>query len=116
MKHLLFLLFPLITFVNAQEKEKICLIISFENFQNIEYQGTKEYLENKNYKIITASTQKNYATGKLGEKVKIDLLVKDIKVFDYVAIVFIGGSGSSIYWNNKIAHNICKETFVPSCI
>jgi len=45
----------------------------------------------------------------LGAQVKPDLLLKDVAVSDYDAIVFVGGSGAQEYWNDPVAHAIAKE-------
>ena len=41
--------------------------------------------------------------------VKPDILINDIKVKDYDAIVFIGGMGSGEYFDNPVAHKIAKQ-------
>jgi protease I len=46
----------------------------------------------------------------LGIKIRPDILIKDIKVENYDAIIFIGGVGATEYWNNKTAHYIASET------
>ena len=45
----------------------------------------------------------------LGLFVQPDILLNQVKVKDYDAILFIGGSGSSEYWNDKTAHGIAQE-------
>jgi protease I len=42
-------------------------------------------------------------------KVKPDLLIDDINVSDFDAIVFIGGFGCAEYFDNPVAHKIAKE-------
>lgn len=41
-------------------------------------------------------------------KIKPDILINEIKVEEYDAIVFVGDSGASQYWNDPIAHSIAK--------
>jgi len=43
------------------------------------------------------STSKEEARGMLGAKVKPDLLLSELKVEDYAAVVFVGGVGASEY-------------------
>jgi protease I len=46
----------------------------------------------------------------LGAKVTPDILLKDVNTDDYNAIVFVGGSGASEYWDDMVAHKIAKDT------
>src|SRR3989338_9983398 len=45
----------------------------------------------------------------LGARVTPTLTLDKIKVNDYDAIVFVGGQGSTIYWNDRNAIDIAKE-------
>ena len=52
---------------------------------------------------------KEIAKGSLGATAKIDITVNEIEVKNYDAIIFVGGNGSSEYWENEQAHNIAQE-------
>ncbi|RLE10340.1 DJ-1 family protein [Candidatus Aerophobetes bacterium] len=80
-----------------------------KNFRDEELFEPKKILEAEGVKVIVASTSFNIARGMLGGKVKPDMLLSEIKVDDYDAIIFVGGSGASQYWNDSLAHNIAKE-------
>jgi protease I len=45
----------------------------------------------------------------LGATVKADLLISNINIKEFDVIVFVGGSGSSQYWNNPVAHKIAQD-------
>ena len=47
----------------------------------------------------------------LGAKVKPEILLSDVKEEDYFAIIFIGGQGSSQYFNDTSAHSLAKKFF-----
>jgi len=89
--------------------KKIVMIIANKNFRDEEYFEPKKVLSSAGIKIVTASSSLNESIGMLGGKAKPDILLSDIKVDDYDAIIFVGGIGSSEYWDNKIAHNIIIE-------
>ncbi|RLE06522.1 DJ-1 family protein [Candidatus Aerophobetes bacterium] len=91
-------------------EKKAVMIIAERNFRDEELLKPKEILEKRGVKVTVASTSLNVAKGMLGARVKPDILVKEIKVDDYDAIIFVGGSGASQYWNDPLAHNIAKET------
>jgi len=90
-------------------EKKAVMIIAERNFRDEELLKPKEILEKRGVKVTVASTSLNVAKGMLGARVKPDILVKEIKVDDYDAIIFVGGSGASQYWNDPLAHNIAKE-------
>lgn len=86
------------------------LIIAPEKFRDEEYFHTKEELENADIEVVTASKSVEIAKATLGATVEPDITLRDVNANDYDAIVFIGGSGSSIYFNNPIAHQIAKDS------
>lgn len=86
------------------------MIIAANGFRDEEYAEPKEVLENNGVKVITASTVLGIAKGKLGMTTKVDITLKDIKVEDYDAIIYIGGPGSYNYFDDPIAHKIAKES------
>jgi len=89
--------------------KKAVMVIAEKNFRDEELFEPKKILEAEGVKVIVVSTSFNIARGMLGGKVKPDMLLSEIKVDDYDAIIFVGGSGASQYWNDSLAHNIAKE-------
>ncbi|MFN3966520.1 MAG: DJ-1/PfpI family protein [Endomicrobiia bacterium] len=89
--------------------KKVVMIIASQNFRDEEYLEPKRILSSAGAEIITASSSLSTATGMLGAKVKPDILISDIKPEDYDAIIFVGGIGSSEYWENQTAHNIARK-------
>ncbi|MBU0501859.1 MAG: DJ-1/PfpI family protein [bacterium] len=89
--------------------KKAVMIIAFEKFRDEEYLKPKQILEQAGIEITTASTQKGIARGKLGAQVIVDILLKQIKVTDYDAIIFIGGPGSYAFFDDPTAHNLARE-------
>lgn len=90
--------------------KKIVMIIAHENFRDEEYKVPKELFEKNNITVVTASSCKCNATGMQGLKVSPSILIENINVNDYSAVIFVGGSGAVEYWDSKIAHNIALKT------
>jgi protease I len=118
MKKIYLILLALLTIYNlplttyAQEvsaMKKAVMIIAEDNFRDEELFEPREILENNGIEVKVASTSLGQASGMLGATVKPDILVRDIKVSDFDAIVFVGGSGSSQYWDDPLAHKLAKE-------
>ncbi len=99
--------------VYAQEEvrtmKKVVMIIAADNFRDEELLQPKEILEANQIEVKIASTTLNTVKGMLGAEVKPNILVSDIKVADFDAIVFIGGIGASQYWDDPTAHKLAQE-------
>ena len=89
--------------------KKALVIIAFEGFRDEEYSEPKAILEKSGIQVITASTQIDTAKGKLGMLAKVDILLDQVKVDDYDAILFIGGPGCYGFYDDPIAHKIAQE-------
>lgn len=90
-------------------EKKVVMIIANQNFRDEELQKPKEILEGNGAKVTIASSSLTKARGMLGATANPDVLYNKIKVQDYDAVVFVGGSGASEYWNDPTAHAIAKE-------
>jgi protease I len=86
----------------------VLMIIAPRNFRDEELFDTKKELESSGNSVIIASTKTDTATGMLGGTVKPNIAIDEVNVDDYDAVVFVGGSGSSIYFNNQKAHEIAR--------
>jgi protease I len=93
----------------AQEAKKAVMIIAHKNFQDDEFQKPKNALEASGIKVTVASTSLDEAVGMNGAKVKPDILLSDVNVGDFDAVVFIGGSGATEYLDDPLAHKIAQD-------
>lgn len=89
--------------------KKAVMIIACNNFRDEELLKPKEVLEKNGVTVTVASSSLKESTGMLGAKVKPDILFTEIHVTNYDAIIFVGGSGSSEYWDNPTAHKIAND-------
>ncbi len=96
--------------------KKVVMIIASRNFRDEELQIPKNILEKEGVEVKIASSSRDVATGMLGATVKPDLLINEIKVKEYEAIIFVGGTGASSYWNDPVAHFIAQEAIKESKI
>lgn len=103
-------------FVHAQNNgslkgKKIALIIAPGGFRDEEYAEPKKYFEENEATVITVSTTTEQVTGSRGMKAKPQVLLKNLDVTDYDAVVFVGGPGARKYYENKDALRITKEAY-----
>jgi protease I len=93
--------------MNSSSK-KVIMIIAPENFRDEEYFHTRESLEKGGIDVTVASTQKTAISSIEKKQVEVDLLLNDVTV-DYDGIVFIGGSGARVYFENEKALSLARE-------
>lgn len=89
--------------------KKVLMIIASSNFRDEEYQKPRQILEGAGAEITIASSSLGMAKGTLGATVRPDILITEVKVARYDAILFIGGSGSKEYFDHLTAHFIAKQ-------
>jgi len=94
----------------GQKEKKAVLIVSRENFRDEELFETRRVLTDAGVKAVVASTKTGTIRGMLGRLTEATILVKDVVVDDYDAVIFIGGSGAMEYFHSRFAWNIARET------
>ncbi|MCM8784703.1 MAG: DJ-1/PfpI family protein [Candidatus Omnitrophica bacterium] len=112
LKNLIFLLFLFfsILYIEGQER-RVLMIIAFENFRDEELKIPKEILERERFTIDIASTKKGIAKGMLGTKINVNISIEEIKETDYDGIIFVGGSGVQVLFNNKTAIKLAQNFY-----
>lgn len=115
---LIMLLSSTVVFAQDQQKntgklrgKKIVMIIAARSFHGTEFLELKKIFDREGAKIIIAcSILADATSGSFPEiTVQPDILINDVQVKDYDAAIFIGGFGSTEYFDNPIAHNIAKQ-------
>tara|TARA_Y100000310_G_scaffold285479_1_gene308964 strand:+ start:7040 stop:7705 length:666 start_codon:yes stop_codon:yes gene_type:complete len=88
----------------------ILMIIAPEGFRDEEYFYVREELERSGNKITVASTKDVAVSSVEKKEVVVDLLLEECDVADYDAVIFSGGPGTKIYFDNQKALEICYQT------
>ena len=94
--------------ITARSKKAV-LIISRENFRDEELFETKRVLEGAGVRTAIASTKIGVVRGQLGVMAEARILLNQLRVDDYDAVVFVGGLGASEYFQNPIALRIARD-------
>ena len=92
-------------------KDKKVLFILANNFREEELFEPRRISESYNIKTFIASKDK-VCKGVLGKMINVDFLFNQVNISDYDAIIFVGGPGSIIYWNDKNVLDIAKESYL----
>jgi protease I len=90
---------------------KILMIIAPKDFRDEEYLIPHQIFNQGGFEVEVASKEVTEAIGMFNTKVKIDKDVSQVNLDDYQGIVFVGGKGASIYFNDPIALNLAKKSF-----
>jgi protease I len=89
--------------------KKVLMIIASRDFRDEELFKPRELFIKEGMEVVLASSSLETSHGMLGGTAKPNILIDEVKVEEFEAIIFVGGIGASEYWNNPIAHKIAKE-------
>ncbi len=89
--------------------KKALMIVAKEDFEQGEYKRTRAALEEGGVACTVASTKTGKLMSNKSQRIACDMLLSDVVVADYDAIVLIGGNGIKKVWKNEDAHRIVRE-------
>jgi protease I len=93
----------------SEISQKALFIIAQKGYQPYEYDVPKKILEDVGIEVITASKQAGTCTAADQTTTGADVAIADVDVYDYDAIVFIGGPGAVGYQHDVQAHLTAQE-------
>jgi len=85
------------------------LIIAPDKFRDEELFETRRVLSQNGVRTVVASSRLGQIRGMLGARTTPDLSLNNINLDDYDAVIFIGGSGASEYFDDPLALNIARD-------
>lgn len=87
----------------------IVLVISYNDYQPIEYATTKKVLQNAGYIVQTASTQTGNATATDTSSTTVDLTIDTVNPNNYDGLFVIGGRGTLKHLNTKTMYSLIQQ-------
>ncbi|MCC6148582.1 MAG: DJ-1/PfpI family protein [Anaerolineaceae bacterium] len=88
---------------------KVLMVIAPARFRDEELFYTQEEIEKAGHTTVIASTIKGRCPGSRGGFAEAVLLLAEVNSKDYAAVVFVGGGGSKVLFNNVEALRIARE-------
>lgn len=88
--------------------KKVLMVIAPRDFRDEELLETRKVLEAAGARVVVASSTLSEVRGMFGARAKPDILLDGAKAADYDAVVFVGGSGSKVYFEDAKAHALAK--------
>lgn len=89
--------------------KKILIVVAPIDFRDEELLDPKNIFEKNGFSIEIASKNTKIAKGMLGGEISVDRDISKVDAKDYDAVIFVGGTGSSIYFNDQHALNLAKR-------
>ena len=89
--------------------KKVLMVIAPNDFRDEEFFETKEILEKSNIDVTVVNSTGQPSKSKFGKIVTPDKNFYDVDAKDFDAIVFVGGLGTTAYFNHKRALELAKE-------
>lgn len=97
----------------SQQKDlagkKVVMIIAPEDFRDEELIEPQNVLTEKGAEVKVASVSLETCKGMLGAQVRPDMVISDIIPEKWDAIILVGGTGASKYWDDASVHSILNE-------
>lgn len=88
--------------------KKVLMVVAPENFRDEELFDTRRELEDAGIEVRVASARKGTIRGMLGGTVRPDFTLEEVKVENWDAIVFVGGTGCQVYFENEDVLSLAK--------
>lgn len=95
---------------SSQQKRIVLLIAPTRNFSDEELFVAKRQLEKASVQTVIASTKTGTIRGMLGGTAQSEILLSNVILDNYDAIVFIGGSGARDFFDSRTAMNIARNS------
>jgi protease I len=89
---------------------EVVMVIAPSIFRDEEYAEPKRVLEARGAHVVTASVMPGECVGKLGMRAFAEISVADAADTDWDAVVFVGGAGASVYFDDAAAHELARQT------
>ncbi|MDP2400529.1 MAG: DJ-1/PfpI family protein [Actinomycetota bacterium] len=86
----------------------VLFVVAPEMFRDEEYAHPQEVLEGRGAVTVVASSTPGVARGRFGLEVPIDTVLTDVDSGEYDAVVYIGGAGSSVFFDDPVAHDLAR--------
>lgn len=88
---------------------RILMIVPPKEFRDEELFEPRAVLEERGHTVVLASSRAGECRGMLGGKTHAERALTTEKATDYDAVVFVGGSGSKLFFDDPQAHRLARE-------
>ncbi|MFH1788819.1 MAG: DJ-1/PfpI family protein [Candidatus Altiarchaeota archaeon] len=90
--------------------KKILMVVAPNDFRDEELLTPKKIFEDAGVKVDVGSKDVTEARGVLGASVRVDVDIFSASAGDYDAVVFVGGGGAKIYFDDELANVLARDS------
>jgi len=87
------------------------MVVAPTMFRDEEYAHPKEVFESRGAVVHTASVSPGTAVGRFGLTTTAEVSVADADPAGYDAVVFVGGAGAEVFFDDPDAHDLAKRAY-----
>ncbi len=88
---------------------KIAMVVAPDQFQEAEFITSRDILAGAKAEVIVTSLAEGVCQGMTGTTVDATAALQAIKPDEFDGIVFIGGPGATVFWEDETAHLLLTE-------
>ncbi|MCS7221934.1 MAG: DJ-1/PfpI family protein [Anaerolineae bacterium] len=89
--------------------KKILVVLPPRDFDENEFFTLKRMAEARGHKISVASIASGAVESSRGVSVLVDVRLHEVKTYEYDAVVFMGGDGARIYFDDPQARKLASD-------
>ncbi|GEM_PF-5147025 len=98
--------------MGSLEGNSVLIVVSSQGFQDEEYTAARSALEAEGVKVAVSCKKAGPATGLKGLEVPVDVLLGDVSVNDYDALLFVGGTETKEYREDPLVDDLSMSLFM----
>ena len=92
-------------------EKKVLMVVAPEKFRDEELKEPMAIFTRSGAEVTIASKGVKRVTGMFGAEAKVDKDLAEVNAEDYDAVIFVGGSGADVYFNDSRAHALATNAF-----
>lgn len=89
----------------------VIMVVAPAEFRDEEYTVPRRVLEDAGHHISVASVHAGPILGRFGTRAQSDLALCDADASDFGCVVFVGGGGSQVFFDDSCAHHIAHSIY-----
>lgn len=87
---------------------KVLLVVA-DKYRNEELTASLEAVRKAGLKPVIASSYVGTLHGMLGGEIRSDITLRNVDPREYAAVIFVGGVGARVFWDDPLAHKIARS-------
>lgn len=95
--------------VKTAQGKRVVMIVAQQGFRDEEFAIPHERLTRAGVTVTVAASQRGTAKGALGASISVSTPLREVRIGDADGVIFVGGAGAQVYFNDPSAHALARE-------